>query len=396
MELAVAHSSAWVHTPHCLALRQSASRHAVPSKLSFSKPLVGIVPALLPGDRPRRSLVVSARGGFTGGQNNGYPLGSSRDPDKETSLKEKFLLNYVQTVQPEMMEAFAKHAPKQVVDAMRQTVTNMVGSLPQQFFAVTVVTVVEDLAQLMYSVMMTGYMFRNAQHRYELQTSLGALPAGAAEGVGSGGQLPKKEYAKGAQKRLLSGEVLRWNKTDDTLETVDAHAYVEMLEAEVEALRRDMAALSDKLQQQEQMGLRGRNMFLEYLKAMEPQNLQELTSTAGEDVLAAMNAFVTRLIGQSANMRSEPGNKDKAWSETSATELSRLLTWLMVVGYSLRVMEVRYDLDRFVQLPSDTGSNSSNNGGSNNGGNGGPPGTDMWQLPPGAPGPGNGSGGSWL
>lgn len=32
--------------------------------------------------------------------------------------------------------------------------------------------VAENLAQLMYSVMMTGYMFRNAQNRLELQQSL--------------------------------------------------------------------------------------------------------------------------------------------------------------------------------------------------------------------------------
>lgn len=84
---------------------------------------------------------------------------------------------------------------------MRQTVTNMIGNLPPQFFAVTVTTVrirytilllflhskspvyklrynyslvqvAENLAQLMYSVMMTGYMFKNAQNRLELQQSL--------------------------------------------------------------------------------------------------------------------------------------------------------------------------------------------------------------------------------
>lgn len=34
------------------------------------------------------------------------------------------------------------------------------------------VQVAENLAQVMYSVMMTGYMFRNAQYRLELQESL--------------------------------------------------------------------------------------------------------------------------------------------------------------------------------------------------------------------------------
>ncbi|AQK55182.1 hypothetical protein ZEAMMB73_Zm00001d051823 [Zea mays] len=51
------------------------------------------------------------------------------------------LLEYVKNVQPEFMELFIKRAPAQVVEAMRQTVTNMMGTLPPQFFAVTVSTV---------------------------------------------------------------------------------------------------------------------------------------------------------------------------------------------------------------------------------------------------------------
>lgn len=86
-------------------------------------------------------------------------------------------MEYVKNVQPEFMELFVKRAPQQVpylshehiqwcygityfifhghlmemiyffmptaqvVDAMRQTVTNMIGTLPPQFFAVTVTTV---------------------------------------------------------------------------------------------------------------------------------------------------------------------------------------------------------------------------------------------------------------
>ena len=44
------------------------------------------------------------------------------------------LLKYVQDVEPQVMEQFAEHAPAQIVDAMRQTVTNMLGTLPPQFF----------------------------------------------------------------------------------------------------------------------------------------------------------------------------------------------------------------------------------------------------------------------
>lgn len=44
----------------------------------------------------------------------------------------------------------------QVVDAMRTTISNMVGVLPPHLFDVTVSTVGESLAQLMFSVIMTG------------------------------------------------------------------------------------------------------------------------------------------------------------------------------------------------------------------------------------------------
>lgn len=55
----------------------------------------------------------------------------------------------------------------------------MLGTLPPQFFKVTISAVGENLAQLMFSVLMTGYMFRNAQYRMELRQSLAALPSGA-------------------------------------------------------------------------------------------------------------------------------------------------------------------------------------------------------------------------
>ncbi|KAG5542829.1 hypothetical protein RHGRI_015809 [Rhododendron griersonianum] len=161
--------------------------------------------------------------------------------------RKDILLEYVKNVQPEFMELFVKWAPQQVVDAMRQTVTNMIGTLPQ-FFAVTVTTVAENLARLMYSVLMTGYMFSNAQCRLELQQSLDQVA------------LPEVEEKK------------------------------------------------------------------------------ELTNTAGDDVVLAMNTFIKRLLAA--------GQMKTSVTETSAPELAKLLYWLMVVGYSIRNIEVRFDMER--------------------------------------------------
>ncbi|KAL0889696.1 hypothetical protein Bca101_013679 [Brassica carinata] len=179
-----------------------------------------------------------------------------------------------------------------VVDAMRQTVTSMIGTLPPQFFAVTVTSVAENLAQLMMSVLMTGYMFRNAQYRLELQQSLD--------------QADDQDYAPGTQKNV-SGEVIRWNNISGP-EKIDARKYIELLEAEIEQLNR-----------------------------------QELTSTAGEDVAVAMNAFIKRLLAVSDT---DPKQMKTNVTETSATDLAKLLYWLMVVGYSIRNIEVRFDMER--------------------------------------------------
>lgn len=243
--------------------------------------------------------------------------------------RKDILLEYVKNVKPEFMELFMQRAPQQVVEAMRQTVTNMIGTLPPQFFAVTVTTVAENLAQLMYSVLMTGYMFKNAQLRLELQQSLEqvALPE-----LQDRKDVP--DYAPGTQKKV-SGEVIRWNNVSGS-ETIDAVKYIELLEAEIEELNRQVGRKSTN----------GSNELLDYLKSLEPQNLKELTSTAGEDVVLAMNTFIKRLLAVA-----DPGQMKTSVTETSAAELGKLLYWLMVVGYSLRNIEVRFDMERVLGAP---------------------------------------------
>jgi len=70
------------------------------------------------------------------------------------------------------------------------------------------------------------------------------------------------DYAPGTQKNV-SGEVIRWNNVSGP-EKIDAKKYIELLEAEVEELNRQVGRKS----------LNGQNELLEYLKSLEPQNLK--------------------------------------------------------------------------------------------------------------------------
>ncbi|KAK7409873.1 hypothetical protein VNO78_00247 [Psophocarpus tetragonolobus] len=280
----------------------------------------------------RFGLRVEAYDSSKNDASNPASTGDSKPPNGTLSKsRREILLEYVKNVQPEFMELFVKRAPQQIVDAMRQTVTNMIGTLPPQFFAVTITTVAENLAQLMYSVMMTGYMFRNAQYRLELQESLEQVVA--LPDVQDKEDVP--DYAPGTQKNV-SGEVIRWNNVSGP-EKIDAKKYIELLEVEIEELNRQVGRQSSNAQ----------NELLEYLKSLEPRNLKELTSSAGEDVVFAMNTFIKRLLAVS-----DPSQMKTSVTETSAAELAKLLYWLMVVGYSIRNIEVRYDMERVLGTPS--------------------------------------------
>jgi hypothetical protein len=93
----------------------------------------------------------------------------------QAAERRRVLLKYVREVQPALVEQFVEDGPPAVVAAMKNTITNMLGTLPPQFFTVTISTVGENMSQLMLSVMMTGYLFRNAQYRMELRNALGGV-----------------------------------------------------------------------------------------------------------------------------------------------------------------------------------------------------------------------------
>ena len=77
---------------------------------------------------------------------------------------------YVEALQnmsaPELVKRFAETAPPEVQQAVRATVISLMGNFPPHLYDTNVMTTGTNVASLMYSMQMTGYMFRNAQvHR---------------------------------------------------------------------------------------------------------------------------------------------------------------------------------------------------------------------------------------
>jgi hypothetical protein len=229
--------------------------------------------------------------------------------------RQKFMLKYVNEVELEHAEHFSKFAPPEVEEAMRETIKSLLGTLPAEYFTMSISSVTENLAQLMFSMMMTGYMFRNAQYRLELQKSV----------------LSTRASLKGA---MLTGSTEPGEP--------DAVDYVSELESEIEALRAEVEHLrrtpNDSYQRQSEL--------LDYIKSMEPENLRDLTSDAGVDVLDAMNALIKRLLGTDDTCKLA-----STTSEVTNTELSKMVRWMMVVGYSLRSIEVKFEMEKALTFP---------------------------------------------
>lgn len=174
------------------------------------------------------------------------------DLTDERRVRCSFLIKYVSEVEPTVIDSFKNSAPDHVTEAMRHAIQSLLGSLPREFFEVTISTIGDNLRSLMYSFIMTGYLFRTVEYHLELQNGLeSALPASVLE-TGSG-ELPDEEraaagwrredqgkFAEGVNKSRLSGEVTRWRHGLGP-ETVGAMEYVTALENEIERLKERVA-----------------------------------------------------------------------------------------------------------------------------------------------------------
>lgn len=308
--------------------------------------------------------------------------------------------------------------PMPVLSAMRQTVANLLGTLPPQFFTVTISTRSDNLAQLMFSVLMTGYMFCNGWYRLQLAQSMGSLTSSSsmsssgsafvstasfgsiddevststtiegatvtAEDIPKTGPLSSSLLAAGSQKLRVQGEILKWHH-EDGVQQVPAIEYIEQLEEELQVLQRQLAAAQaaaeaasaaaaaasaaassqstagGTTQPRSAIHETGQNELLEYLKGLSSEQVAELTDCATPDVLEAMNSLVQRLIGNDED-RITGGEWGSGKTDCTAAELAQLLCWLMSVGHQLRTMEVRLSLLQSFENGPESGPDDGSNG----------------------------------
>ena len=83
----------------------------------------------------------------------------------------------IDTLAPnDMLLKFAKAAPMNVQEAAKSTVMNILGSMPNYALDAVLITTNKKLANLLYQMQITGYMFKNAEYRMSLTRLLKGLP----------------------------------------------------------------------------------------------------------------------------------------------------------------------------------------------------------------------------
>lgn len=93
------------------------------------------------------------------------------------------LMQYVQSLNPEMVAQLSRPASPEVAQLMERNILGLLGGLPPEGFEVTIATNREHLGRLLASAMMSGYFLRNVEQRLTLEQSFQGLTlAPAASG----------------------------------------------------------------------------------------------------------------------------------------------------------------------------------------------------------------------
>jgi hypothetical protein len=326
---------------------------------------------------------------------------------EETSI----LLSLMQDIEPLDVSHISQDASADSMDAMKRTITGILGLMPSDQFQVTIEAFRKPLAKLLVSSMMTGYTLRNAEYRLSLQRSLdlsdeeGAMVDGLpVPTVG----VDKEDTLRGratSMESLVTVEPIEFQSAatseflEDTLDTKELKSaeclgpvssevanYIQQLQEKLLLTQKDLADCQQALTAMEMEGMVGeeQNNLLDYLRSLEPDKVAELsqpTSPEVEDVIRlVINSLLDTLcLAKQPSEISQVGNGasssiTSSWEEDGvAPELlanvplplestmtatrdyfARLLFWCMLLGHHMRGLEYRLELSRTLSLSGDT------------------------------------------
>mmetsp|Transcript_18323 Transcript_18323/g.46860 ORF Transcript_18323/g.46860 Transcript_18323/m.46860 type:complete len:177 (-) Transcript_18323:147-677(-) len=172
---------------------------------------------------------------------------------------------------------------------------------------------------------MTGYMFKNAEYRQSLKQSLEKSAALLP------GEAPAAQIASSVTGKIsvdMGGQKVE----------VNAAAFVADLHAEVAQLKSALA----RVQAVPTEG-GGQGALLSYMATLPREQLQTLSSDISSDVLECMEMLIETVLARDAG-----GLGGATVVEGTGMKMRELLVWQLIIGYKLRELEQRDQLNKLM------------------------------------------------
>ncbi|CAJ2630467.1 unnamed protein product [Trifolium pratense] len=315
--------------------------------------------------------------------------------------KKSALSELIQEIEPLDVSYIQKDVPPTTVDAMKRTISGMLGLLPSDQFTVIVEALWEPLSKLLISSIMTGYTLRNAEYRLCLEKTLDICERDLEKPKAETAKFDLQDFLRDSvnvidfgRKNNLSPKV---EKSHDHIDIEDlgqisaeAQEYISNLQSRLSSMKKELREVKRKsaaLQMQQFVG-EEKNDLLDYLRSLQPEQVAQLSEFTSPELKDIILSVVHGLLATlSPKMHSKPsttsenatvgtanaGNEDCAEVvENSSLQfqpfisltrdyLARLLFWCMLLGHYLRGLEYRMELMELLSLSSDTENGASGN-----------------------------------
>ncbi|GLU09137.1 hypothetical protein SLE2022_260110 [Rubroshorea leprosula] len=352
--------------------------------ISFPSPLLFHPLPSFSSINPRKLQTTVFSSSFNNSENSSaFGDAFSSNPN---SSKKSALANLVQEIEPLDVSLIQKDVPPMTLDAMKRTISGMLGLLPSDRFQVCIEALWEPLSKLLVSSMMTGYTLRNAEYRLCLERNLGIRELDFGNQTLENSNFDLQEILLESTKINESPEENKLtseyeNITEDSSEDInvqglgemspEAQRYILHLQSRLSLVKKELHEVKRKnaaLQMQQFVG-EEKNDLLDYLRSLQPEKVAELSEPTSPELKETIHSVVHGLLATlSPKIHSNPlsenapsgmlniGNEDCAeLIENTSLQfqplisltrdyLARLLFWCMLLGHYLRGLEYRMEL----------------------------------------------------
>ncbi|KAJ7013423.1 uncharacterized protein [Populus alba] len=373
--------------PLPLLLSSNHCRLQTPPSLSLSFPFSYPLRATFTANsRQIKTLILASSN--TDSSFDGF--GFNREP--RSTDKKSLLSELIQEIEPLDVSLIQKDVPPATLDAMKRTISGMLGLLPSDRFQVFIEAWWESLSKLLVSSMMTGYTLRNAEYRLCLERNLDIH------------EEDSEKQAQGNSKNNLQALVLESEETNQSLGkdtefekiaedlsddiniqglgeiSLEAQQYILHLQSHLSSVKKELHEVRMKsaaLQMQQFVG-EEKNDLLDYLRSLQPEKVAELSEPTFPELKETIHSVVHGLLATlSPKMHSKtppqsentsPGSLNigvdcaelventslhfQPLISLSRDYLARLLFWCMLLGHYLRGLEYRMELTELLSLTS--------------------------------------------